>query len=110
MTQDYENREHCRRIAEELENIVDGKIYDDDGEQVTLWDYFADCLDIEYRINAQKEYKSVQVMIAFGGPNIYIDTASGNVELYWWTDRASYLLRSDVIKEIDTIFEDYYNC
>ena len=35
-------------------------------------------------------------MVACGGPNIYIDTMTGCVELYWWGDRASGYISSDV--------------
>jgi hypothetical protein len=82
----------------------------DDFEQLSLWDYFNDVLDIEYRVGSDKQLRSVQIMVAWGGPNIYIDTATKQVELYWWGDRASYPIDSDVCNEIDYIFEEYLNC
>jgi hypothetical protein len=48
-------------------------------------------------------------MIACGGPNIYVDTASKAVELYWWGDRASYLLLSDTVDAIDECFSELFN-
>ena len=97
---------------------IDGTIYRegddendlDDLEQYTLYDYFEDVYDIEYTVDGQKEYKAVRLMVACGGPNIYINTRTGNVELYWWTDRAEYPLDSDVVEEIDAIYEEYFNC
>lgn len=77
---------------------------------VDLIDYFADCLDIEYRIGQFGAYRSVKIMVAYGGPNIYIDTASGSVELYWWTDRASFPLSYNVVEAIDREFEEFYSC
>lgn len=79
-------------------------------ESLSLWDYLNDVFDIEYRIGSDKQLRSVQIMVACGGPNIYIDTASKAVELYWWGDRASYHIDSDVCSEIDSIFEEIYNC
>ena len=79
-------------------------------EAISIYDYFADALDTEYRIGGNKEYRSVCVMVACGGPNIYIDTATKNVELYWWTDRASYPLSLEAVNEIDNYFEDLFNC
>lgn len=130
-----ENRNHCKRIAEDVEAFAEGRVYkcpncgeyvqdnvlfcdcgeqvdliDGDWEQMSLYDYFEDCLDIEYRVGSDKEYRSVRIMVACGGPNIFIDTASKAVELYWWTDRASFLLSSDVCEEIDQWAEEYYNC
>lgn len=151
MTNYNENFEHCKRIADEMENILngeykiidgdfvevqeteegaryieyDGTFYcdtdhprynDDDVEDIdtledgTLWNYFDDVFDIEYTVNASKEYVAVRLLVAYGGPNIYINTKSGDVELYWWTDTARYPMDRDVINEIDAIFEEYFNC
>ena len=144
MTQEQtneENRNHCKRIAELLEEYVNGDIYkcpecgdhcnteegeNEDGEtiykcscgcvyeyepeQMTLYDYLEDILDVEYRISGRGEYRSVQIMVACGGPNIYIDTASKQVELYWWTDRANYPISYDAADALDEWAEEYYNC
>ena len=88
-----------------------GKTVDErDLETVSLSDYFEDALDLEYRISADRKYKSVQIMVACGGPNIYVDTGSGLVELYWWSDRASAGLMSDTCTAIDELYEEYYDC
>ena len=79
-------------------------------EALSLYDYFDDCLDIEYRIGSDKQLRSVRIMVAWGGPNIYIDTGSRRVELYWWGDDASYPIDSDVCAEIDQYFEEIFNC
>jgi hypothetical protein len=80
-------------------------------ESVSLWDYFeGGVYDIEYRVNAEREYKSVRIMIACGGPNIFIDTAARAVELYWWTDRANYLIDADTCDIIDEYFEELFQC
>lgn len=137
-----ENRETCKHIALEIEEIASGSVYkcphcgelivwnndnydderatyhcdncgsdvdESDLEPYTLYDYFSDCFDIEYRVSGSLEYRSVQVMIACGGPNIYIDTASKNVELYWWSERAFYPLAIDAVEEIDALFEEYFS-
>ena len=79
-------------------------------EALSLYDYFEDCYDIEYRVGSDRQLRSVQVMVACGGPNIYIDTASRAVELYWWGNNASYPIDSDVCDEIDYYFEELLNC
>ena len=136
---DYENRDHCRRIADELDEYATGKIYRcpdcdevftipddvgdkfccpccqetndvDDFEQCSIHDYLDDILDIEYRCNREKEYKSVQICVAWGGPSIYLDTASCNVELYWWGDRADWPMSSDAVEAIDNWAEEYFGC
>lgn len=80
-------------------------------EPLTLWDYFEGSIyDIEYRIGTGKEYRSVKVMVACGGPNIYIDTAAREVQLYWWTESASCRIDRDVCEELDNYFEELYEC
>lgn len=82
-----------------------------DLEAVSFWDYFEGSIyDIEYRLNAEREYKSVRIMVACGGPNIYIDTAAQAVELYWWTDRDEYPIDPNTCNVIDEYFEELFNC
>ena len=138
---DRENRAHCRRIAEELEAYADGLVYrcpecdeeirlpedvgdkyrcpscgtvsDVDGlEQLSIYDYLEDVLDIEYRINSsdRNTVSSVCVMVTCGGPNIYIDTDSRAVELYWWGDRASYPILSDAADALNEWAQELWSC
>lgn len=82
----------------------------DDNETISMYKYFADqALDIEYTINSDLSYKAVRVMIACGGPNIYINTNNKRVELYWWGDTAYATLSSDAVVAIDEYFELEYN-
>lgn len=57
--------------------------------QETGFDYLNDVLDIEYRIGADRKYKSGEVLIAFGGPNVWIDTKTNTVCGAWWGDKFS---------------------
>ncbi len=127
-----ENREHCKYIADRVEAYTNGDMYicpecgghanwnhyacdcgkvidTDEWEQASLWDYFADLLDIDFVIDRNKEYKACRILVAFGGPNIYIDTLSRNVELYWWNERASYPLDPDAVAAVDDWAAEYYN-
>lgn len=136
--QQHENNSHCERIAENVADYAAGCVYRcpecghtftapedcetyrcpecewvadlEDYEQLSLYDYLEDCLDIEYRCNSSRDYRSVQIMVACGGPNIYLDTASGKVELYWWSDRAEYPLGREAVAALDEWAEEYWNC
>lgn len=129
-----ENYEHCKHIADELKSLVNGNyvnvdgdavevMEDDDGNYImidgervdaddydsyTLYDWFNDCLDIEYTVSSDLDYKGVRVCVAWGGPSIYIDTMQKKVLLYWWTEYAEYELASEVVDEIDAVFNEYY--
>ena len=131
--------QHCKAIADRLEAIADGRMYkcpecgeyvednslfcecgcqvdligndeSDPWEQVSFYDYFENALDIDYITNSQKEYKACRIMIAWGGPNIYVNTWERKVELYWWTEHASFYLSAEACDAIDEYAEEYFNC
>ena len=80
-------------------------------EQVSFYDYFTDSvLDVEWRIGSDRQYRSVKIMVAYGGPNIYIDTAAHAVLLYWWTDRAEFPIDPDIVEAIDEWAKEWFNC
>lgn len=135
---DLENWDSCRHISDELEKYVDGYMYTcpDCGEviempenvgdkykcpfcglveqveefnQLSLYDYFVDFLDIYFIVNSRKEYSACRICVACGGPSIYIDTEKRAVCLYWWTDSAKYFMRSDVIDAVNDWAEEYFN-
>lgn len=82
----------------------------DDLDEVSMYDYFEDRIyDIEYTISGDFDYRGVRVMIAFGGPNIYIDTNSKRVELYWGFSKTEAALSDHAVETIDAYFEDEYN-
>lgn len=135
-----ENKAHCKAIADDLQDYADGLVYrcPECGELITVdsdWsgvaykcpgchtihdgndleiqdmaDYFDDCYDMAFTIGSDMQYRGVRLMVACGGPNIYVDTMTRQVELYWWSDSARYRITSDVVEAIDTYFEDYYIC
>lgn len=80
-----------------------------DLEIMGIGDYMSDILDIEYRCGSDREYRSCKIMVTCGGPNIYIDTASTSVKLYWWTDYAEYPISYDARDAIDEWVEEYWN-
>lgn len=82
----------------------------DDLDEVNIYDYFeGSILDIEYTIGGDFDYRGVRVMIACGGPDIYINTNNKRVELYWWGDTAYAALSDRAVDTIDAYFEDGYN-
>lgn len=79
-----------------------------DLEAVSMYDYFENALDIDYIVNSSKEYKACRIMVACGGPNIYINTWERKVELYWWLESGSFYLSSDACDAIDEWAESYF--
>ena len=87
------------------------EITPDDCEQVSLFDHLENVLDIEYRIGSdRKTFKSVRLMVACGGPNIFIDTAASEVQLYWWNERAHCPLDPETCDAINDLFTELFEC
>jgi hypothetical protein len=65
----------------------------DPAETITALDYLEGVLDIEYIVSRTGGYLGARVLVAYGGPNIWINTRTQEIEGYWWGDsaRASYI-------------------
>ena len=91
--------------------MSDGEaIFEGDIEIATIGDYFDDFYDIDYVIGSDKHYKACRVLVAFGGPNIYINTWDEQVQLEWWSEKAIADIPKDLCMVIDEFFEEIYNC
>lgn len=83
----------------------------DDLDEVAMWDYLLDAVfDVKYTVDNDLDYVSARAMIAFGGPNIYIDTATSRVELFWGSSETHAYIDYRTRDAIDAYFEDEYNC
>lgn len=121
-----ENKEYCKRVADELEAYAAGRMWRDaetgeekemdpetvsgDFEQLSVYDYMADVLDYEITIDSRLEYESAKIWVTLGGPNVWIDTAEKAVKLAWGTGRAEYALDWDTCDAIDEYMQDLYTC
>ena len=54
--------------------------------EMSGYEYLTDVLDIEYIVNAAKEYLGARVLVCFGGPTVWINTRTNTVEGNWWGD------------------------
>jgi len=87
---------HVRQIASDL---TDGRIDCepmDDEESPNAFDWLQDALSIEYIVTGKKEYLGARVLVAFGGPNIWVDTRRGMVEGYWWGQYAEASFKDNI--------------
>ena len=113
-----ELQDRCRSIAEEITDGLkncDPDIFNrwhDEGQpedfQPNGWDYIEDILDINYVVGCDREYLGAQIMVTWGGPNIYIHTRSCTVKGYWGSDRAQWGYVDNI--DLDYVCEELYNC
>ena len=94
------NREYVQAVANELEERgVYAFFNSEDGN---------DIYDIEYSVNGRLDFRGARAMIACGGPNVYIDSKAGAVDLYWGADEAHWYLSADCRAEVNEYFEEMY--
>ena len=100
------------RLAEMVKNIANtihtGTYETDNEDGPSAYDYLEDALDIQYIINSDKQYLGARVLVAFGGPNIWINTQTQTIEGYWWGDSSFSSYHNDPLG-IDQYLEETYN-
>lgn len=106
MSHDLKN--HVQEIARRLSEGFDSADLNDDGEEITAFDYLEGALDIEYIVNGKGEYLGARVLVAFGGPNIWVDTRRGIVEGAWWGEHATASFEDGI--GLDEALEELWNC
>ena len=105
-------KSHVQSIADNITNPPmdewnEGRDIDSEGEY-SAFDYLQDALDIEYIVNSKREYLGARVLVAFGGPNIWVNTRTGTVEGHWWGDSASATFTDSI--GLQEALNELYNC
>tara|TARA_R100001460_G_scaffold43298_1_gene79578 strand:- start:153 stop:536 length:384 start_codon:yes stop_codon:yes gene_type:complete len=57
--------------------------------QLSGFDYLEHVYDIKYLVGSDGSYYGAELLVAGGGPNIYVDTRSMVVQGYWGSDRVN---------------------
>ena len=102
-----EDKQRLKAQVLSIINSLNGEP-DEDGCTIDAWTYLEDVLDIEYIVNGKREYLGARVLVCFGGPNVWINTRTTEVEGYWWGETCilSYV---DGIG-LDEVLEELWNC
>jgi hypothetical protein len=101
-------RSHVQQIVHNIENGFPDELGQDD-QPFSAFDYLQDVLDIEYVVSSKKEYLGARVLVAFGGPNIWINTRTKQVEGYWWGDKCIMSYDDDAMG-LDDALSELFNC
>ena len=70
-------RRMCKNIAEGITEGKDASHWFDDGNDV---------YDIEWITHRDHTYKAARLLVAGGGPNIWVNLHTDTVDGYWWGD------------------------
>ena len=99
-------------LLEQVQSIADQiqtGIYETENEDgPNGFDYLEDVLDIQYIIDREKNYLGARVLVAFGGPNIWINTYTKTIEGYWWQQTEfAYYMQDNL--DLDSCLEELYS-
>jgi len=90
-------RRMCKNIAED---ITAGK------EDAHKW--MEGVYDIEWITYNDHSYKAARLMVAGGGPNIWVNTQDGTVDGYWGTDKVHWGFVDNI--GLDEYLEELHGC
>ena len=90
-------RRMCKNIAED---ITDGK------EDASKW--MEDVYDIEWITHQDHSYKAARLLVAGGGPNIWVNLQTNTVDGYWGTDKVQWGFVDNI--GLDDYLEELHSC
>ena len=74
--------EQLRRMCKDIANSISSP-----GDGATAHDWMEGTYDIRYLVDREKRFMGAEIMVAGGGPNIWVNTYTKQVEGYWGGDK-----------------------
>ncbi len=102
-------RRMCKNIADgisEPQEITD----EETGEKrtETASDWMEGVYDIRYIVDREKRYMGAELMVAGGGPTVWVNLYTNEVEGYWGGDRVTKAFSDNL--GLDDYCEEMYGC
>ena len=94
----------CKNIAEE---ITKGTREIPEGESPAS-EYMENVYDIEWITHQDKSYKAARLLVAGGGPNIWVNLQTNTVQGYWWGDYYEHHFSDQI--GLDQYLKEIFEC
>tara|TARA_Y100001963_G_scaffold80425_1_gene111590 strand:+ start:99 stop:467 length:369 start_codon:yes stop_codon:yes gene_type:complete len=107
-------RRMCKRIADDITEKALTRYngwetkHDEDDEGTLATRFMDHVYDIRYLVGSDKEYLGAKLMVAGGGPTIWVNTWTKEVEGSWGADRCTHYFIDNI--GLDDYNEEMYNC
>ena len=104
-------RRMCKSIADGITNPVISNDEQEDGsveQHGGASEWMRDVYDIRYIVDREKRYMGAELMVAGGGPTIWVNLYTKEVEGYWGTDRVQWAFQDNL--GLDDYCQDMYGC
>ena len=101
---------HVEQIAQDLSNPNQLEVWavEDGNPDYSILDYLNGALDIEYVVGSEGDYRGARILVAFGGPTIWINTRTNTVEGGWWQESARAHFDDEI--GLNETIEELFNC
>ena len=104
-------RRMCKTIAEEITSGKTERLSDYDSKCEVILEagrFMEDVYDIRYIVDREKRYYSAELLVAGGGPTIWVNLNTMEVEGYWGSDRVTEPFIDNL--DLDGYCEEMYGC
>ena len=98
-------RRMCKNIADSITNPVDNSEH---GKDASVASWMDGVYDIEWITNRDHSYKAARLMVAGGGPTIWVNLLGNTVDGYWWGDHCKVSFEDNI--GLDEYLEDLHAC
>ena len=101
-------RRMCKRIAEEITEGKTEEYIDKPKVELTADKFMEGVYDIEWITHQDHSYKAARLLVAGGGPNIWVNTQTGTVDGYWGCDKVEHGFVDNI--GLDDCLEELHSC
>jgi RES domain-containing protein len=101
-------RRMCKDIAQDITDAKQQDYFDQPRKDITASDWMEGVYDIEWITYQDKTYKSARLMVAGGGPSIWVNLQRNVVQGYWWGDYCEHSFQDNI--GLDEYLEEIFDC
>ena len=104
-------RRMCKNIAEEITSGKTTRLSNYDSKCEVILEagrFMEDVYDIRYIVDREKRYMGAELMVAGGGPTVWVNVYTNEVEGFWGCDRVTEPFIDNI--GLDDYCEEMYNC
>ena len=101
-------RRMCKNIARDITDAKQQDYVDQPRKDITAHDWMEGTYDIRYLVDREKRYMAAEIMVAGGGPTIWVNLNTMEVEGYWGSDRVTEPFIDNL--GLDDYCQEMYGC
>ena len=101
--------EQLRRMCKSIADSISDKLKKEDRETIEVCpasDFMEGVYDIEWITYNDKSYKAARLLVAGGGPNIWVNLQTNTVDGYWGCDKVTWGFVDNI--GLDDYLEELY--